>query len=75
VSLMQEMIELALDDEQSCVARKNGVLTAARDEIKRLEERENDLKNVLRAALAEPEGVDLVQRLTTFALAARRGAA
>lgn len=41
----------------------------AADEIERLRLKEKDLKNVLRAALyTEPNGVDLVHRLTTFAI-------
>lgn len=48
------------------------VANKAADEIERLLVVESDHKNVLKAALYnEPNGIDLVHRLTTFALAAR----
>lgn len=54
----------AMNDEN--VGQK---LLMAAGEIDRLTEREADLKNVLKHALYnEPNGADLVQRLTSFAI-------
>ena len=39
--------------------------------IERLSRIEDDLKNVFRAALAEPDGVSLVKRLTDYAVSQR----
>lgn len=45
----------------------------AADEIERLRRVEEDHKNVLKAALHnEPNGIDLVHRLTTYAIRERR---
>jgi hypothetical protein len=58
----------ALNDEN--VGQK---LLMAAGEIDRLTEREADLKSVLKHALYnEPNGVDLAQRLTSFAINQRQ---
>lgn len=49
------------------------VLSNAVIELERLREREDDLRNVLKAALyLESGGIDLVHRLTTYAVNNRK---
>lgn len=55
-------------DHAHCVCR---LANDAADEIERLSRVDEDHKNVLRAALAEPNGVDLTHRLTSYALSQR----
>lgn len=52
------------------------MLEDAADEIERLRNVEEDHKNVLKAALYnEPNGIDLVKRLTYFAISNRNPSA
>ena len=70
--------DLSVFMDAHAMNNENGVsqkLLMAAGEIDRLSEREADLKNVLKHALYnEADGVDLVQRMTTFAINQRKNA-